>query len=105
MIILKTVIAWDVVVDELGNPTTATPLGVFCVAMVVVFAGRGDVGEVSTYACGLVLSNGSIVSCDGHACVSCFEGTHRCLAHNQMVVLITATFHFCLAFWFLYIVS
>jgi len=62
MIILKTIIAWDVVVDELGNPTTATPLGVFCVAMVVVFAGRGEVGEVSTFAFRLVLSSGSIVS-------------------------------------------
>jgi hypothetical protein len=46
VIILKAIIAWDVVIDELGNPTTSTPLGVFCVAMVCVFAGRGTVGEV-----------------------------------------------------------
>ncbi|CAB9507164.1 expressed unknown protein [Seminavis robusta] len=64
MIMLKVIIAWDVVLDELGNPTTSTPAGVFCIAMVCVFAGRGPVGE--------------------------------------MVVLITATFHFVLAFWFLY---
>lgn len=48
MIMLKVIIAWDVVVDELGNPSTSTPCGVFCIAMVCVFAGRGPVGEVRT---------------------------------------------------------
>jgi hypothetical protein len=47
MIILKVIIAWDVVIDELSNPTTSTPCGVFCVAMVCDFAGQGTVGEVS----------------------------------------------------------
>lgn len=46
IIMLKVIIAWDVVVDELSNPTTSTPCGVFCIAMVCVFAGRGAVGEV-----------------------------------------------------------
>ena len=46
MIMLKVIIAWDVVKDELSNPTTSTPCGVFCIAMVCVFAGRGPLGEV-----------------------------------------------------------
>ena len=51
MIMLKVIIAWDVVKDELSNPTTSTPCGVFCIAMVCVFAGRGPIGEVRPLVC------------------------------------------------------
>lgn len=44
LFLLKVVIAWEVVVDELKNPTTSTPVGVVCIAIVCVFAGRGDIG-------------------------------------------------------------
>lgn len=43
--LLKGILAWQVVVDELSNPTTATPVGVVCITLVCVFAGRGLVGE------------------------------------------------------------
>lgn len=42
---LKVLIAWKLVADELSNPTTSTPMGVVCIAVVCVFAGRGKVGE------------------------------------------------------------
>jgi hypothetical protein len=42
---LKFIIAWKVVVDELRNPTTSTPMGVVCIATVCVFAGQGPIGE------------------------------------------------------------
>jgi hypothetical protein len=43
---MKVIIAWEVVADELSNPTTSTPMGVVCIATVCVFAGQeGIVGE------------------------------------------------------------
>ena len=50
LFLLKSVIAWRVVADELGNPTTSTPMGVVCIAIVCVFAGRGTVGEAIVLA-------------------------------------------------------
>ena len=38
-------LAWRVVADELRNPATSTPMGVVCITMVCVFAGRGPIGE------------------------------------------------------------
>ena len=54
--LLKSILAWQVVADQLSNPTTATPVGVMCITLVCVFAGRGIVGEViviivSTFHC------------------------------------------------------
>jgi hypothetical protein len=46
LFLLKTLLAWQVVADELSNPATSTPMGVVCITMVCVFAGRGLVGEV-----------------------------------------------------------
>jgi hypothetical protein len=45
MFLLKAVVAWRVVVDELSDPTKSTPMGVVCITMVCVFSGRGAVGE------------------------------------------------------------
>ena len=42
---LKLILAWRVVADELSNPTTSTPAGVMCIAVVCVFAGLGPIGE------------------------------------------------------------
>lgn len=42
---LKAALAWRVVVDELSDPTKSTPMGVVCITMICVFAGRGAVGE------------------------------------------------------------
>jgi len=44
MFALKVILGWKVVADELSNPTTATPMGVVCIAIECVFAGRGQVG-------------------------------------------------------------
>jgi tellurite resistance protein TehA-like permease len=44
--LLKGIVAWQVVADELTNPTTATPVGVICITLVCVFAGQGLVGEI-----------------------------------------------------------
>ena len=63
--LFKIIIAWRVVADELSNPTTATPIGVICITLVCVFAGRGVIGEA--------------------------------------IVLVTSLFHFCFAFWFLWL--
>jgi hypothetical protein len=41
---LKVIIAWQVVADELSNPTTSTPMGVVCIATICVFAGQGTIG-------------------------------------------------------------
>lgn len=42
----KLLFAWNVVLDELSSPTTATPAGLVCQALDVVFAGRGLVGMI-----------------------------------------------------------
>ena len=61
MIILKMLFAWKVVIDELSNPITSTPCGVFFVAMVCDFAGRGHVREVSRVVATLRVQPNSLV--------------------------------------------
>jgi hypothetical protein len=42
----KCILAWKVVADELSNPATATPIGVVCITLICVAAGRfGAIGE------------------------------------------------------------
>jgi len=55
----KLIFASRVVIDELSNPTTATPAGLVCQALDVVFAGRGFIGM-------LVVSASSFV----HFCIA-----------------------------------
>jgi len=50
----KLLFAWNLVLDELSSPTTATPAGLVCQALDVVFAGRGMIGM-------LVVSSSSFV--------------------------------------------
>ena len=45
LFITKVILAPQVVWDMLKNPTTSTPAGVFCIAMVCTFAGYGLAGE------------------------------------------------------------
>jgi hypothetical protein len=46
LFIAKCILAWKVVADELSNPTTATPIGVVCITLICVAAGRfGPIGE------------------------------------------------------------
>jgi len=40
----KLCVAWPIAYDELSSPTTATPAGLICMTMDVVFAGRGFPG-------------------------------------------------------------
>ena len=42
---MKLLIASRVVFDELGSPTTATPAGLICQTLDVVFAGKGVIGQ------------------------------------------------------------
>lgn len=44
---VKLILAQRVVWDELSNPTTATPAGLICMTLDVVFAGRGLFGELA----------------------------------------------------------
>ena len=53
LFLLKAVLAWQVVVDELSNPATSTPMGVVCITMVCVAAGRGVIGELVVEATSL----------------------------------------------------
>lgn len=46
MVIAKLIVARQVVFDELSSPTTASPAGLLCMTMDVVFAGRGALGMV-----------------------------------------------------------
>jgi hypothetical protein len=47
----KCVLAWRVVADELSNPSTATPMGVVCITVICVLAGRfGPVGHFGVLA-------------------------------------------------------
>lgn len=42
----KCILAWKVVIDELQNPATASPIGVVCITLICVAAGRlGVIGE------------------------------------------------------------
>jgi hypothetical protein len=50
LLLVKAILAWQVVSDELSNPTTAAPVGVVCIAMVCVAAGRGLLGEMVVIA-------------------------------------------------------
>jgi hypothetical protein len=46
LFIAKCILAWKVVADELSNPATATPIGVVCITLICVAAGRfGFIGE------------------------------------------------------------
>lgn len=45
-IVLKMVLATQVVLDEMSSPTTASPAGLICMTTVCVFAGRGFIGQV-----------------------------------------------------------
>ena len=48
LFLLKCIIAWAVVYDELKNPATMTPIGVVCITLICVSAGRfGIVGETT----------------------------------------------------------
>ena len=44
--IAKLILARRVVFDELSSPTTATPAGLLCMTLDVVFAGRGMLGQI-----------------------------------------------------------
>jgi hypothetical protein len=46
LFLAKCILAWRVVADELSNPTTSTPIGVVCITMICVAAGRGVIGEI-----------------------------------------------------------
>lgn len=46
LFLTKCILAWKTVADELSNPATATPVGVVCITLICVAAGRGTVGEV-----------------------------------------------------------
>ncbi|KAL7579047.1 hypothetical protein ACA910_019086 [Epithemia clementina (nom. ined.)] len=50
LVLCKFVVARRVVYDELSSPTTATPAGLICMTIDVVFAGRGIFGEVAVLA-------------------------------------------------------
>jgi hypothetical protein len=43
--LMKIIWATRVVIDELSSPTTASPAGLLCMTSVIVFAGRGWVGQ------------------------------------------------------------
>jgi hypothetical protein len=44
--VLKAILAWEIVWDELSNPTTSTPCGLVLITTCVIGAGRGIVGEM-----------------------------------------------------------
>lgn len=50
LFLCKVILAWQVVADELKNPATATPVGVVCITVVCVAAGRGLAGEAIVIA-------------------------------------------------------
>ena len=56
----KLILAWKLVADELSNPTTATPMGVVCITVICVLAGRfgsfGKYGVLSVSAFHVLLS-------------------------------------------------
>ena len=43
--ILKVILAFRVVVDEMSSPTTSSPAGLLCMTSVCVFVGRGAIGQ------------------------------------------------------------
>jgi len=50
----KLLLAHRVVWDELSNPTTATPAGLICMTLDIVFAGRGALGQVMVVSAGTI---------------------------------------------------
>lgn len=52
--IAKLILARRVVFDELSSPTTATPAGLLCMTLNVVFAGRGLIGQVVVSLAGFI---------------------------------------------------
>lgn len=44
--LLKVCLAWRLVSDDLTNPVTATPVGVICITLEIVFAAGGTVGAL-----------------------------------------------------------
>jgi hypothetical protein len=44
--ILKVLLSWKSVHDDLTNPVTATPVGVICITLEVLFAAAGDIGSL-----------------------------------------------------------
>ena len=45
LFVAKVCIARAVVIDEMNSPTTSSPVGLFCMTLVCVFAGRGAIGQ------------------------------------------------------------
>jgi hypothetical protein len=52
--VAKLILARRVVFDELSSPTTASPAGLLCMTLDIVFAGRGAVGMVVVCASSFV---------------------------------------------------
>jgi hypothetical protein len=46
LFVAKVVVATRVVLDEMSQPTTASPAGLLCMTTVCVFAGRGLIGQI-----------------------------------------------------------
>ena len=46
LFVAKAVVATRVVLDEMSQPTTASPAGLLCMTTVCVFAGRGFLGQI-----------------------------------------------------------
>jgi hypothetical protein len=44
--VMKLIIARRLAFDELSSPTTASPAGLLCMTLTIVFAGRGFIGKV-----------------------------------------------------------
>jgi hypothetical protein len=70
--VAKLILARQVVFDELSSPTTASPAGLLCMTLDVVFAGRGAVGMV-------VVCSASFV----HLCLSIWF-MYMALAYHSM---------------------
>lgn len=52
--VVKLLLARRVVFDELSSPTTASPAGLICMAMSIVFAGRGFIGMLVVSAASFI---------------------------------------------------
>ena len=48
--LMKICLAWRAVVDDLTNPVTATPVGVICITLEILFAAAGEIGDVAVLA-------------------------------------------------------
>lgn len=47
LVLSKLALARRLVLDELSSPTTATPAGLICMTIVIIFAGQGMFGEIA----------------------------------------------------------